>query len=74
MAVDRTTGMRSTAECRLPDRLPALLRRRALSGDLAGGAGFSELSAVVLELVLLGVSRPGRPSLWSKRQLIDGIR
>ena len=27
-----------------------------------------------LEPLLPVLSRPGRPSLWSKRQLIDGIR
>jgi hypothetical protein len=51
-----------------------------ITGDLvdtlavAGRFDLTDVQWAVLEPLLPVPSRSGRPSLWSKRQLIDGIR
>src|ERR1044072_7216377 len=51
--------------------IPGDLRAR---GGRGGGAGRPDGQWAVLEPLLPVGRKPGRPPIWTKRQLIDGIR
>ncbi|MGW5300929.1 hypothetical protein ACWEQV_22040 [Rhodococcus aetherivorans] len=41
---------------------------------VTGRADLTDAQRAVLEALLPRPARPGRPCVWTKRQLIDGIR